>query len=195
MKLFIIKIDALDELTKFIGPPLKDSFIDYYNFSEEEAVKAIGFYRERFKIKGLYENIVYESIEEVFEVLKEANKKLIIATSKPTVFAIEILKYYKLDKYFDFIAGSNLDGTRSRKAEVIKYALEECDVKDYSKVIMIGDRMHDIIGANEIGIDSIGVLYGYGSLEELEKVKPNYIIKEVWEVTNIILDGILEEVV
>lgn len=195
MKLFIIKIDALDELTKFIGPPLKDSFIDYYNFSEEEAVKAIGFYRERFKIKGLYENIVYEGIEEVFEVLKEANKKLIIATSKPTVFAIEILKYYKLDKYFDFIAGSNLDGTRSRKAEVIKYALEECDVKDYSKVIMIGDRMHDIIGANEIGIDSIGVLYGYGSLEELEKVKPNYIIKEVWEVTNIILDGILEEVV
>lgn len=183
---FNINVDTLEELCKFIGPPLKDSFMDFYNFSEEEAEKGIKFYRERYSTKGVYENIVYDGIEDLLKKLKDNNKVLIVATSKPEVFAKQILEHFKLDKYFDYICGSNLDGTRSKKAEVIEYALNIAGVTEKDEAIMIGDRKHDIIGAKSINIESIGVLYGYGNFEELEKSGADYIVKNIEKLDRII---------
>ena len=178
---FNIKEKDLKKLYKFIGPPLKESFIKYYNFNEEDAEKAIIFYREYFSSKGIYENEVYENLEDILIYLKGSGSKIIVATSKPTFFAELILEYFNLKRYFDFISGSNLDGTRVKKAEVIKYAIEQNKITELSDVVMIGDREHDIIGAKTVGIESIGVLYGYGTLEELVNSEADYIVKDIHE--------------
>lgn len=176
---FNIHVNSLEELCKFIGPPLKDSFMEFYNFNEEEAEKGVIFYRERYSTKGIYENVVYEDIEKLLKELKKNDKTIIIATSKPTVFAKEIVDYFNLGKYFDFICGSKLDGTRSKKVEVIEYALKIAGVKDRSEAIMVGDRKHDIIGAKLAKLESVGVLYGYGSFEELKENGSDYIVETV----------------
>ena len=178
---FNIKEKDLKKLYKFIGPPLKESFIKYYNFNEEDAEKAIIFYREYFSSKGIYENEVYENLEDILIYLKENGSKIIVATSKPIFFAEVILEHFNLKRYFDFISGSNLDGTRVKKAEVIKYAIEQNKITELSDVVMIGDREHDIIGAKTVGIESIGVLYGYGTLEELVNSEADYIVKDIHE--------------
>ena len=185
---FGIKVDSLNELCKFIGPPLKDSFIEYYNFNDDEAEKAIKYYREYFSDRGIYENQVYKGFEDILIPLKENNKVLIVATSKPTIFAQKILEHFNLRKYFSFVSGSNLDGTRVKKSEVIQYALERNNIKDLSEVIMIGDRKHDVYGAKEIGIESIGVLYGYGDYEELYDNGANYIVNNVEELRKLIME-------
>jgi len=177
-----------DDLLSFIGPPLKESFMKYYNFSEEDAVQGIEYFREYFKVKGLYENIPYEGIEELLITLKDKGYRLAVATSKPTHFAEIIIKHFKLDKYFDFIGGSKLDNTRVAKAEVIEYVLENLDMKDTSKVIMIGDREHDVLGAKHHDIKSIGVLYGYGSREEFESVGTDVIVADVEELKNVLIN-------
>ncbi len=156
------------KLYKFIGPPLDVSFRDYYGFSEEKAWEAVGYYREYYKDKGIFENRVYDGFEEMLVQLKAAGKRLIVATSKPEIFARRIIEYFKLDKYFDYVAGMELDGGRGTKAEVIRYALEMCGVEDKRKVLMVGDREHDVTGAKAEGIDCLGVLYGFGTREELE---------------------------
>lgn len=184
---FDIKVEDLNELCKFIGPPLKDSFMNFYNFTEEDALNAITYYREYFSTKGLYENTVYENFEDMLISLKEKNKSLIIATSKPTVFAEKILEHFNLKKYFDFIAGSNLDNTRTKKADVISYALEQQGITEVSEIIMIGDREHDVIGAKALNIESIGVLHGYGSYDELSNSGANYIVKDVKELHSLLL--------
>ncbi|WZL82753.1 HAD family hydrolase [Vallitaleaceae bacterium 9-2] len=176
----------LDELTKFIGPPLKDSFMDYYNFTEDEANKAIELYREYFKDIGIFENHVYQGIPELLKALIEQEKILIVATSKPTVFAERIIRHFDLEKYFKVIIGSNLDGTRTNKAEVIETALLEAGIEQKDDVVMIGDRKHDVIGANVVGIDSIGVEYGYGSYEELTKAGATYIVKSTLELGSLL---------
>lgn len=185
---FGIKVDSLNELCKFIGPPLKDFFIEYYNFNDDEAEKAIKYYREYFSDRGIYENQVYKGFEDILISLKENNKVLIVATSKPTIFAQKILEHFNLRKYFSFVSGSNLDGTRVKKSEVIQYALERNNIKDLSEVIMIGDRKHDVYGAKEIGIESIGVLYGYGDYEELYDNGANYIVNNVEELRKLIME-------
>ena len=185
---FGIKVDSLNELCKFIGPPLKDSFIEYYNFNDDEAEKAIKYYREYFSDRGIYENQVYKGFEDILISLKENNKVLIVATSKPTIFAQKILEHFNLRKYFSFVSGSNLDGTRVKKSEVIQYALERNNIKDLSEVIMIGDRKHDVYGAKEIGIESIGVLYGYGDYEELYDNGANYIVNNVEVLRKLIME-------
>ena len=183
---FDIKVDNLDELCKFIGPPLKDSFREFYGFDEEKIEEAIGYYREYYKEKGIFENYVYDNFEKLLQLLKFKRKTLIVATSKPTVFAEKILEHFNLKKYFDFISGSNLDGTRGNKDEVIKYALEQNNILDLSKVVMVGDRKYDIIGAKKIGIESVGVLYGYGNLEEMKECEADYIAKDVFELMEIL---------
>lgn len=183
---FNIKVDNLDDLCKFIGPPLAESFIRFYNFSVEDSKKAVEYYREYYKNTGIFENYVYEGFEDVLIKLKSNNKKLIVATSKPQVFAIRILEHFGLKKYFDFIAGSNLDGTRVNKNEVIEYALDKCNIKELSKTIMIGDREHDIIGANKAGIDSIGVLYGFGNYDEFKNNGATYIVKNINELSSLL---------
>lgn len=172
---FEIKNEDRSQLYKFIGPPLKDSFMEFYGFSEEDALKAIAYYRERFREKGMFENKVYDGIVELLSKLQKAGKQLIIATSKPEEFTSTILKHFDLLKYFDFIAGATMDGSRSEKEEIIHYALEHCQIDNLDETVMVGDRKFDILGAKTNGIDSIGVLFGYGSLEELETAGATYI--------------------
>ncbi len=171
-----IKIIDRSELYKFIGPPLKNSFMEYFGFSEAESLQAVEYYREYFRDKGIFENKVYEGIPEMLQALKNAGKTIILATSKPEAFAQKILEHFDLLKYFDFVAGATMDGVRSKKADVIRYAIEKSQISDLAETIMVGDREHDIIGANENGISSIGVLFGYGSMEELEKAGAMYIV-------------------
>ncbi|WP_369899833.1 HAD family hydrolase [Bacillus manliponensis] len=184
-----VHVQSLDELESFIGPPLQVSFAEKYKFHTEEIEKAITFYRERFKEKGMYENELYEAIPSLLQQLKEEGYTLVVATSKPTIFAEKILKYFQIDEYFDFVVGSNLDGTRAAKGEIISYILHTYKEYKKSSFLMIGDRKHDIIGANENDIDSIGVTYGYGSYEELKESRPTYIVNHVMEIKDIILAG------
>ncbi|EEG74445.1 HAD family hydrolase [[Clostridium] hylemonae] len=180
-KFGIIEEDR-SRLYKFIGPPLADSFRQFYEFSEEETARGIEYYREYFTDKGIFENEVYEGMEELLAALNRQGRKLIIATSKPEVFAERILEHFHLDSYFSFVAGATMDEKRVKKAEVIAYALESCGISDLSGVLMIGDRKHDVIGAHEAGVDVMGVLHGYGSREELEKAGADYIVENVEEI-------------
>lgn len=187
LKYFGIIEEDLSQLKKFIGPPLKESFMEYYGFDSDKAVLAIEKYREYFAVQGLFENEVYPGIPELLLALLDKGKKLVVATSKPTEFSQRILEHFGLSKYLSFTAGSDLDGSRTRKGEVIAYALKECGLKASDKVIMVGDRKHDIIGARENGIDSIGVLYGYGSRDELEKEHPTFIAEDVLDLRKFLL--------
>ncbi|MGD8191898.1 HAD family hydrolase [Brevibacillus ginsengisoli] len=179
-KMGIVESD-LDKLEPFIGPPLHESFAEFYSFDEEQTKLAIEFYRERYKDKGMFENVLYQGIPQLLEELKKQQKVLIVATSKLTVFSEKILQHFNIDQYFDLIVGSNLDGTRASKTEIIQHILNE--MKDYERqdFIMIGDRKYDIIGANNTGIDSIGVTYGYGSMDELRQLNPTCIVHAVEE--------------
>lgn len=178
----------LDKLECFIGPPLQISFADYYHFGEKMTRKAIDLYRERFIEKGMYENELYSTITNLLKSLKEKNATLVVATSKPTVFSERILSHFKIDEYFDLVVGSNLDGTRTAKTEIIQYILDHYHEYPLDDFIMIGDRKHDIIGATSTGIDSIGVTYGYGSFKELTESKPTYIVKSVEQLSGILID-------
>ena len=173
---FGVQVADLDELRKFIGPPLRDSFRDFYNFSASEAEEAIGRYREYFSDTGIFENTRYDGIVEMLVRLKSENAMLAIATSKPTVYAERIAEHFGLRQYFELVVGSELDGTRSRKREVIKFVLDAMDSERKKSAVMIGDREHDIIGARETNIDSIGVTWGYGSRAELERAGATWIV-------------------
>ncbi len=179
LKKYGIIEEDLWNLTKFIGPPLSHSFREFYGFSEEESHKAVEYYREYFAPTGKFENVVYDGIPEMLDTLKKAGFTLAVATSKPEVFAKDILEHFDLEKYFDFVGGALLNG-RTDKAEVITYVLENLKAQK-AEVIMIGDREHDIIGATKNGIDSIGVLYGYGDMEEHRKAGAGKIVETVEE--------------
>ncbi len=183
---FGIETENLDDIQKFIGPPLHFSFTKIFNLSEEETIIAIEKYRERYSKLGIYENTLYIGIVELLKELKANGKKVILATSKPKFYADKILNYFDITGYFDFVAGSEMDGSRSEKAEVISYALENMGIADFSECVMIGDREHDIIGAKSIGVASIGVLYGYGSRGELEKAGADRIASTVQELSVLI---------
>lgn len=173
-------------LKKFLGPPLHESFEKFFHFDKKESLQAVEYYREYFSTKGLFENEVYCGITDLLKTLKENGNTLILATSKPQPFTDRIMQHFDLVKYFDFIAGSNMDTTRSKKAEVIEYAITECNIKDKSSVVMVGDRAEDMIGAQTVGIDSIGVEYGYGTFDELENAGATYIAKTVEELKSLL---------
>lgn len=175
------------ELECFIGPPLSDSFEKYFGMSHEQAMEAIEVYREYFRPRGMFENEVYEGIPELLENLCSAGKTAVLATSKPGVFADRILEHFDLMKYFTVTVGSELDGARIKKAEVIACALEKLGVTDTSECVMIGDRSHDIIGGKENSLDTVGVLYGYGSREELEEAGADIIAADVASLSAILL--------
>ena len=155
-------------LCPFIGPPLLDSFREFYGFSEEEAARAVVKYREYFAETGIFENTLYPGVPHVLETLAARGKTHVLATSKPTVFAERILTHFGLSGFFTQTIGSNLDGTRTAKAEVVAHALAQFPDTDASAAVMIGDRHFDMEGAHAAGIDAVGVTYGYGSREELE---------------------------
>lgn len=179
---FGIKESDRKKLYPFIGPPLTYSFQNFYGLSEEESKQAVIFYRERFSVKGLYENEVYKGVPEMLQSLKQQGKVIILATSKPEKFAVEILKHFDLYQYFDYIAGATMDGSRGEKADVIAYALEISNIEDKSQAVMVGDRNYDILGAKEHGLDSMGVLFGFGDLEELTNAGATYIAETVEEI-------------
>lgn len=177
LKKYGIEVTDRSELYSFIGPPLKDSFMKNFGFYEEQALEAITYYREYFHDRGIFENELYPDTSECLKRLKAAGKTIIMATSKPEEFAVRILKHFNIDGYFDYACGATMDETRNKKDEVIAYAMKQAGIKDLSRAVMIGDREHDIIGAKKNGVDSIGVLCGYGNREELEKAGATYIVE------------------
>ncbi len=174
------------KLNRFVGPPLYDSFEMFYGFSKEKSVEAVKFFREYYVDTGLYENTPYDGIEEVLKTLKNAGKTLIVATSKPERLAVKILEHFGLSKYFDEIAGATDDGSIVKKADVINLALHRQNISDLSLCVMVGDRASDTIGARKLGIDSMGVLYGYGSKEEMDEINPEYIAENVLDIARIL---------
>ena len=154
-----------DELTWCIGPPLRASFVRLLG-AETSADLAVSYYRERFSDIGLYENGVYDGIGEVLTTLCASGHRLFVATSKPHVFAERIIDHFGLRDHFERVFGSELDGTRVDKSHLLEYALKQASV-DPAKTLMIGDRSHDMVGAKNNGMKGIGVLYGYGSRDEL----------------------------
>lgn len=170
---YAVKKHGLPEISEevlrsFIGPPLKEQFQSVFGLSEEEGAVMVATYREYYSDKGIFENRVYDGAAEMLERLKTAGVRILMATSKPEKYAKQIAEHFGFDMYFDFIGGACMDGRRTDKYEVIEYVLESCTVVRETAV-MIGDRSHDMIGARKSGLNSIGVLYGYGSKEELEK--------------------------
>jgi len=158
-----------------IGPPLKASLAKILNVEADHvlAEQALMGYRERFAVKGLYENHVFEGVAETLAELKRRGYRLFLATAKPTVYAKQILKHFDLAQYFTDIHGSELNGDRTNKAELIQYILAQQQLQA-DQCMMVGDREHDIFGARHNGIETIAVSYGYGSQEELEVAQPKY---------------------
>jgi len=154
-------------LYPFIGPPLADSFAHFYGFSPADARAAVDVYREYFADRGIFENELYPGIPALLERLRADGRKLVMATSKPEEFALRIAEHFGIAGYFDCVAGAAMDETRTAKWEVIAYALERLGGPAPAEVLMVGDREHDVQGANRCGIATLGVLYGYGSREEL----------------------------
>lgn len=170
----------LQKLECFVGPPLKEMFMDYAGLDEKQAEKAVAKYRERYTDQGIYENMVYQGIPEILEMCRKKGRILGVASSKPQIFVEKILEHFQLRKYFEVVVGAELDGTRTRKAEVIEEALRQlgCE-KNRQKVLMVGDRLHDVEGAAACGLQCIGVAYGYGGREELQKAGAVYVADTV----------------
>ena len=181
-----ISVKDRRELYPFIGPPLVDSFMKYYGFSKEQAVEAVGVYREYFRKKGLFENEVYQGVPEMLKALKDAGKILLVASSKPEKFVVTILKHFDLFSYFDFVGGAAMDETRTKKEDVLRYVLQKANVTDPSTAIMVGDREFDVNGAHAFGMDAIAVTYGYGTMEELTAAKPEYMANSPKELYTVI---------
>ena len=186
-----IQVDNLDTLTPFIGPPLTDSYKKYYGFSDEQAWEGVLVYREYFSERGWHENKEYPGIKEMLDALKKAGKVLLVATSKPEEFGRKILEYFGMAGYFDFIGGADMEETRVRKADVIRYVLEQYGLdrspETLARCVMVGDREHDVLGARECGMDCVGVLYGYGDRQEMDGCRPAWIAATVDELKDLLL--------
>lgn len=186
-----IIVSDRSELYKFIGPPLMQSFENYYGFDKNEAERAVSLYREYFRDRGIFENQVYDGIKQLLGTLKAKGKVVGLATSKPEVYAKQILEHFELDGNFDFISGSMMSGERTDKGEVIAWAVQLLGEKQKQKytaeeMVMIGDREHDVIGARKNRITSIGVLYGYGSREELTEAGADAVVSSVGELAEML---------
>ena len=168
-------------LDKFIGPPLLESFKKHYNLTDNRARQAVAYYREYYAEKGIFENTVYEGIPAVLADLDRRGAKLILATSKASVYAQRVLEHFGLDRHFDGVYGSHFDLSRAAKTEIIADIVNETEHRAEGPFVMIGDHRDDVIGARENGMDSVAVTYGYGSEKELEEAQPTYIVHSVTE--------------
>lgn len=187
LKKFGIEVENKDSLSCFIGPPLTVSFKTFYGFDDENADRGVAYYREYYKDKGIFEGYVYDGIEETLRRLKDAGKRVMVATSKPEEYAKRVLEKFGIAKYFDFIAGATMDEkTRANKIEIMQYAFDSCGASP-SDTIMVGDRLFDIEGAKHFGMECIAVLYGYGSMEEFKRYGAEYIVETAEDVANLIL--------
>lgn len=168
-----------DEIEKYIGPPVWGLFKDVYGFDDERARAALEKYAERFSEKGVYENTVYDGIPQLLDRLCRSGARVMLASSKPTEFAEKILELFGLGSYFSFVGGSELDGSRSAKDEVIAHVLAGAGITELADTVMVGDKRHDMLAAKKLGIASVGVLYGYGDREELEAAGAGIIVDDV----------------
>ena len=159
-------VSRREDLYVFIGPPLIEMFMSEWGLTRAESEQALLYYREYFTDRGIFENVPYRGIEACLADLKAAGLRLYVATSKPEPLSLRILEHFRLLPYFEAVAGSTMDEKRTKKGEVIAYALQTYHL-DPAETVMVGDREHDVLGAKEKGLPCIGVLYGYGSREEL----------------------------
>ncbi len=177
-----------DEDMRFIlGPPLKDTFLEHYGMSTEQAVEAVGKYRERYNKYFLIEHKIYDGIPELLKKLSSDGFKLVLATAKPEEFAKQIMGHFDLSKYFLSISGASFDASRDTKERVLEYIFESLEIEDKSKCVMIGDRKYDMAGADYMGIDAVGVSYGYADEGELERYNPVFIAKDCDELYNFLI--------
>lgn len=175
-----------EELRDFIGPPLIDSFALRYHLPREKANEAVQWYREYFSAQGLYQATLYDGMESLLSLLHTQGKRLFVATSKPTVFAEQILHNFRLHSLFEAVIGSNLDNTRKDKNEIIAFVLNEFCV-ERSTAVMVGDRKYDILGAKDNAIQSIGVAYGHGSVAELQHAHADHIVHTCQELQSLLV--------
>jgi phosphoglycolate phosphatase len=185
-----IPVPEREEMRKLLGPPLVVTFCDVFGMNEEQASQAIDKYRERYHDVGLFENSVYDGVPELLAELQGAGLRLATATSKPEYSATRILQHFELDQYFEFIGAAALDGSRDSKNLVIAHTLQNTNTHPTShNIIMIGDRHHDVHGAKEHGIDTIGVLWGYGDRDELDEAGAINIAQNPVELRDLLLDS------
>ena len=175
-------VSPREDLFVFIGPPLIETFMSEWGLSREESEQALVYYREHFGTKGLFENVPYEGIGDCLARLKEAGLRLFVATSKPEPLSLRILEHFDLIQYFEAVAGSTMDEQRTKKGEVIAYALKTFDLRP-EETVMVGDRKHDVLGARENGLNCIGVLYGYGSRAELTEAGASALAADLSELS------------
>ena len=184
-------IDYKDEavLKTFIGPPIRELWQQMYGISREEAERCVDYFREYYSVYGWWDNEIYDGIYELLSELKASGKKIILATSKPDVHSSKILDKFDLSKFFDFKLGASFDGSREKKRDVLKYALDSIGVSDgeLCECVLVGDTAYDAVGAREIGIDCIGVLWGYGSEADLTENGAKYTVKTVAELRRLLL--------
>ncbi len=181
-----IKVEDKSSLNVFVGPPLVESFMKYYGFDREKARASVGIYREYFEDKGMFENAVYPGIPELLDGLRKDGYKLYVATSKPEQYSVKILEHFGLAEYFEMIGGADMNETRVHKGDVIRYVMESCGLINPDEIVMIGDRENDMNGAKQNHMDSVGVLYGYGSREELENAGAGHIAETVEELGKVL---------
>lgn len=175
------------QLYRFIGPPLVNSYEEIFSLSREKALTAVEYYREYYRDRGIYENSVYDGIEDVLKRLSAAGRTLLVATAKPEEFAKRILEHFHLTHYFAEIFGATFDGVRLCKDQVIAHAIQTAGITDTGNAVMIGDRNHDVLGAKKYGMDCIGVLFGYGSREELADAGAAYIAETPEDIASLLL--------
>lgn len=186
LKHYGIEVENLNVLKPFVGPPLPESFREYYHFSEQDSIDAVSVFREYYNVTGWLQNEPYPGVKAMLETLKAAGKTLYVATSKPEWMAKQVLEHFGLAGYFVMIGGGDDASGRYDKADVIRYVMEQNGLTDGSSVVMVGDRRHDIAGAHKTGIPAVGVLFGYGSREELEEAGADWITESVQSLTELL---------
>lgn len=179
------EVPPRESLKSFIGPPLYDEFRRKFGMSDEDAKEAVRLYRVYYPEKGLYENELIEGVEELLKALKAQGKRICLATSKPEPFARRILEYFDIDGYFDFVGAATLDGSIGTKTEVLRNVLKNTGA-DTSDCVLIGDRMHDIIGAHEVGMKCIAVLVGFGDRAEFAEYGADYVAEKLCDVLKLV---------
>ena len=170
--------EDLEALRCFVGPPLKESFMEYAGVDEETAEKAVVYYRERFEPVGMFENDLYPGVVEMLETLKKRKYKLAVASSKPEKYVRKILEHFGIDGYFTEIVGADEEKKRTAKEEVVREALRRLGLSNHpEQAVLVGDKEHDVYGARACGVECVAVLYGYGTREELENADPLKIVE------------------
>lgn len=186
LKYYGIEENNYERLLTFIGPPLVDSFMEYYGFDSDKAFEAVLKYREYFLDKGIYENSLFDGADKLLNALRERGKKVILVTSKPESMAIEVLNYFDIYKYFDDVCGATMDEKLSEKSDVLNFAVDKNNISK-KDAVMIGDRKFDITAAKQAGISSVGVLFGFGNLKELSDAGADEIVETMEELYNLLL--------